>query len=172
MTSRGRDPRFLRPGFPHQARRAAGPLRDAVVHRPTEPGTYHLFCTQFCGTGHAEMIGEIVAMTGARLSEMAGAERRQRDAGAGRARRCSCATAAAAATAATASAAVKPAARCARRRWPASTAARCRCRTARVVTADDRYIRDCILMPRNADASPAIRRSCRPSPDRSARRIS
>ena len=27
------------------------------------PGTYHLFCTQLCGTGHAEMIGEIVAMS-------------------------------------------------------------------------------------------------------------
>ena len=27
------------------------------------PGTYHLFCTQFCGTDHAAMIGEVVAMT-------------------------------------------------------------------------------------------------------------
>ena len=27
------------------------------------PGTYHLFCTQLCGTGHAQMTGEIVAMT-------------------------------------------------------------------------------------------------------------
>jgi cytochrome c oxidase subunit II len=27
-----------------------------------EPGTYHLFCTQLCGTGHADMFGEIVAM--------------------------------------------------------------------------------------------------------------
>lgn len=26
------------------------------------PGTYHLFCTQLCGTGHAAMVGEIVAM--------------------------------------------------------------------------------------------------------------
>jgi cytochrome c oxidase subunit II len=26
------------------------------------PGTYHLFCTQLCGTGHPEMTGEIVAM--------------------------------------------------------------------------------------------------------------
>jgi cytochrome c oxidase subunit II len=29
----------------------------------TEPGTYHLFCTQLCGTGHAQMIGDIVAMS-------------------------------------------------------------------------------------------------------------
>lgn len=26
-------------------------------------GTYHLFCTQLCGTGHANMVGEIVAMS-------------------------------------------------------------------------------------------------------------
>jgi cytochrome c oxidase subunit 2 len=27
------------------------------------PGTYHLFCTQLCGTGHAQMVGDIVAMS-------------------------------------------------------------------------------------------------------------
>jgi cytochrome c oxidase subunit 2 len=26
------------------------------------PGSYHLFCTQFCGTDHSAMIGEVVAM--------------------------------------------------------------------------------------------------------------
>jgi cytochrome c oxidase subunit 2 len=26
------------------------------------PGTYHLFCTQFCGLSHANMVGEVVAM--------------------------------------------------------------------------------------------------------------
>jgi cytochrome c oxidase subunit 2 len=26
------------------------------------PGTYHLFCTQFCGVSHANMVGEIVAL--------------------------------------------------------------------------------------------------------------
>jgi cytochrome c oxidase subunit 2 len=30
----------------------------------TEPGTYHLFCTQLCGTGHSQMVGDIVAMSG------------------------------------------------------------------------------------------------------------
>ncbi|HYL91674.1 MAG TPA: cytochrome c oxidase subunit II [Alphaproteobacteria bacterium] len=29
----------------------------------TEPGTYHLFCSQYCGTKHSGMIGEVVAMT-------------------------------------------------------------------------------------------------------------
>ena len=28
-----------------------------------QPGTYHLYCTQFCGTSHAKMVGEIVALT-------------------------------------------------------------------------------------------------------------
>jgi cytochrome c oxidase subunit II len=27
------------------------------------PGTYRLFCTQLCGTGHSEMVGKIVAMS-------------------------------------------------------------------------------------------------------------
>ncbi|HZP60263.1 MAG TPA: cytochrome c oxidase subunit II [Opitutaceae bacterium] len=28
----------------------------------TRPGTYHLYCDQFCGTAHAEMAGEVVVM--------------------------------------------------------------------------------------------------------------
>jgi cytochrome c oxidase subunit 2 len=34
-----------------------------VWFNATEPGTYHLFCTQYCGTLHSGMIGDIVAMT-------------------------------------------------------------------------------------------------------------
>ncbi|HEY6273414.1 MAG TPA: cytochrome c oxidase subunit II [Terriglobales bacterium] len=30
--------------------------------RATKPGTYHLFCTQYCGTQHSGMIGSIVVM--------------------------------------------------------------------------------------------------------------
>jgi len=29
----------------------------------TRPGDYHLFCTQFCGTGHAEMGGSVTVMS-------------------------------------------------------------------------------------------------------------
>jgi cytochrome c oxidase subunit 2 len=29
----------------------------------TQPGEYHLFCTQYCGTSHSAMVGRIVAMT-------------------------------------------------------------------------------------------------------------
>jgi len=28
----------------------------------TRPGTYHLYCTQFCGLDHSKMVGEIVAL--------------------------------------------------------------------------------------------------------------
>jgi cytochrome c oxidase subunit 2 len=28
----------------------------------TKPGTYHLFCTQYCGTMHSDMVGEVIAM--------------------------------------------------------------------------------------------------------------
>jgi len=34
-----------------------------VWFNATEPGTYHLFCTQYCGTLHSGMIGDVVAMT-------------------------------------------------------------------------------------------------------------
>jgi cytochrome c oxidase subunit 2 len=36
---------------------------STVWFNATTPGTYHLFCTQYCGTQHSNMIGEIVAMT-------------------------------------------------------------------------------------------------------------
>jgi cytochrome c oxidase subunit 2 len=31
--------------------------------QPTKPGRYHLFCSQYCGTNHAKMIGEIVVLS-------------------------------------------------------------------------------------------------------------
>ena len=30
---------------------------------PTVPGTYHLFCAEYCGTKHSGMIGEVIVMT-------------------------------------------------------------------------------------------------------------
>jgi len=35
---------------------------STVWFEATTPGTYHLFCTQYCGTLHSRMIGEIVAL--------------------------------------------------------------------------------------------------------------
>lgn len=34
----------------------------SVWFKPTQPGTYHLFCSQYCGTDHAGMIGSVIVM--------------------------------------------------------------------------------------------------------------
>jgi len=34
-----------------------------VWFEATTPGTYHLFCTQYCGTNHSVMIGDVTVMT-------------------------------------------------------------------------------------------------------------
>ena len=36
---------------------------STVWFNATTPGTYHLFCTQYCGTNHSVMIGEITVLT-------------------------------------------------------------------------------------------------------------
>ena len=36
---------------------------STVWFQATDAGTYHIFCTQYCGTAHSAMIGEITAMT-------------------------------------------------------------------------------------------------------------
>ena len=36
---------------------------STVWFQATTPGVYHLFCTQYCGTQHSGMIGEVTAMT-------------------------------------------------------------------------------------------------------------
>ncbi len=33
-----------------------------VWFQATKPGSYHLFCSQYCGTNHAKMIGEVIVM--------------------------------------------------------------------------------------------------------------
>ncbi len=34
----------------------------SIWFQPTQPGRYHLFCAEYCGTKHSGMIGEIVVM--------------------------------------------------------------------------------------------------------------
>ncbi len=34
-----------------------------VWFQATEAGTYHIFCTQYCGTNHSQMIGEVTALS-------------------------------------------------------------------------------------------------------------
>ncbi len=53
---------FSIPAF--RVKREVIPGRYSTVwFRATQPGTYHLFCTQYCGTLHSSMIGQIVAMS-------------------------------------------------------------------------------------------------------------
>jgi len=53
---------FSIPAF--RVKREAIPGRYTNVwFEPTTPGTYHLFCTQYCGTNHSAMIGQVVVQT-------------------------------------------------------------------------------------------------------------
>jgi len=53
---------FSIPAF--RVKREAIPGRyTSVWFEPTMPGTYHLFCTQYCGTNHSAMIGDVVVLT-------------------------------------------------------------------------------------------------------------
>ena len=36
---------------------------STVWFEATTPGTYHIFCTQYCGTNHSEMIGEVTVLS-------------------------------------------------------------------------------------------------------------
>jgi cytochrome c oxidase subunit II len=40
------------------------PMRyTSTWFEPTKPGTYHLFCAEYCGTEHSRMIGKVTVMT-------------------------------------------------------------------------------------------------------------
>jgi len=53
---------FSVPAF--RVKREVIPGRYTTVwFQATKPGTYHLFCTQYCGTKHSGMIGEITVLT-------------------------------------------------------------------------------------------------------------
>ena len=53
---------FSIPAF--RVKREAIPGRyTSAWFEATKVGTYHLFCTQYCGTNHSQMIGEVVVMT-------------------------------------------------------------------------------------------------------------
>ena len=36
---------------------------STVLFQATTPGTYHIFCTQYCGTNHSAMIGEVTVLS-------------------------------------------------------------------------------------------------------------
>jgi cytochrome c oxidase subunit 2 len=52
---------FSIPAF--RVKRDAVPGRyNAMYFTPTKPGEYHLFCTEYCGTKHSEMIGKVIVL--------------------------------------------------------------------------------------------------------------
>jgi cytochrome c oxidase subunit 2 len=62
---------FSVPAF--RVKREAIPGRYTTVwFNATKPGTYHLFCTQYCGTLHSQMVGEVVVMTPREYEQWAG----------------------------------------------------------------------------------------------------
>ena len=62
MTSEDTIHSFFVPEF--RVKKDVVPGRYTTVwFQATKPGEYHLFCTQYCGTNHANMIGRIVVMT-------------------------------------------------------------------------------------------------------------
>jgi cytochrome c oxidase subunit 2 len=53
---------FSIPAFRVKMDVVPGKLTTMWFHA-TVPGTYHLFCAEFCGTKHSGMIGQVIAMT-------------------------------------------------------------------------------------------------------------
>ena len=62
MTSQDVIHSFYIPAF--RAKQDVLPGRYSTIWMvPSKLGNYHLFCTQFCGTGHARMVGRVVVMS-------------------------------------------------------------------------------------------------------------
>ncbi|MBW3541166.1 MAG: cytochrome c oxidase subunit II [Planctomycetes bacterium] len=40
-----------------------------VWFEPTKPGAYHLFCAEYCGTGHSKMVGKVVVLRPAEYAD-------------------------------------------------------------------------------------------------------
>ena len=55
----GRDPRFLRPRLPREARRLARPVRDPVVHAPTGPAPITCSARSSAARATPRMIGSV-----------------------------------------------------------------------------------------------------------------
>ena len=53
MTSEDVIHSFFVPAFRIKQDVLPGPLHHASGSRPTKPGSYHLFCAEYCGTEHS-----------------------------------------------------------------------------------------------------------------------
>ncbi len=119
---------------------------ETLWFQATRPGTYHLFCTQLCGTDHSQMTGEIVAMPAPdyqRWLEQNGGSETMADTGRTLFMRYGCSGCHGGNGAGgNQSTSTVRAPRLAGLYGSPVTLA-----DGTMVTADDRYIRDCILMP-------------------------
>ncbi len=59
---------FFIPAFRVKADTVPG-MYTSMWFEATKKGTYHLFCAEYCGTSHSEMIGEVVVMDPADYQE-------------------------------------------------------------------------------------------------------
>ena len=133
---------------------------ETLWFRADRVGTYHLFCSQFCGTDHANMIGDVVVMPAKAYADWLtsnGAGDTLADQGKGLFIRYGCAgchlgggTVRAPSLAGLYGSPV-----------PLSDGS--------TVIADDRYIRELDHVSRSSRSSPVSSRSCRPSPTSSPR---
>lgn len=119
---------------------------ETLWFQADRPGTYHLFCTQLCGVGHSDMVGDIVVMQAAQYQKWL----EENDAGqtlaaAGRTLfmryGCSGCHGGNGVGGSQSASTVRAPALAGLYGAPVTLA------DGRVVTADDRYIRDCILLP-------------------------
>ncbi|MGA2963056.1 MAG: cytochrome c oxidase subunit II [Candidatus Korobacteraceae bacterium] len=70
MTSQDVIHSFFVPAFRIKADVLPGRYTSTWFHA-TVPGTYHLFCSQYCGTQHSGMVGEVVVMEPAAYQQWA-----------------------------------------------------------------------------------------------------
>ena len=61
MTSQDVIHDFFVPAFRIKADVIPGRYTVTWFH-PTKTGSYHLFCAQYCGTEHSNMIGQVIVM--------------------------------------------------------------------------------------------------------------
>jgi cytochrome c oxidase subunit II len=119
---------------------------ETLWFQAERPGTYRLFCTQLCGTGHASMIGEVVVMSDPDyqkwLDQNGGGETMAKEGGTLFMRYgCSGCHGGNGAGGSQSGSTVRAPALAGLYGSPVTLI------DGAIVTADDRYIRDCILMP-------------------------
>ena len=69
MTSQDVIHSFYVPAFRVKCDLLPGSIYSSMWFQATEPGTFHLFCAEYCGTKHSEMVGLVQALDESRFEE-------------------------------------------------------------------------------------------------------